>query len=98
MCELCDKQVAAIINNRNADSILKMSQAATNLYQANYSAEAKKVADALVKLLPQEAKTSGETSGQKEKSRDPEKYTAEHLQIAKLLGVQPSAIAVHPAV
>lgn len=64
MCELCDKQVAAFINNRNADIILKMSQAVDNLYQSNYQAEAKKVADALVKLLPQEAKTSGDTNGQ----------------------------------
>lgn len=64
MCELCKKQVAADINNRNADTILKMSLAVATLNSQNFGDAAKKVAAALVKLLPQETKTSGETHGQ----------------------------------
>ena len=98
MCELCKKQVASLINNRNADTILKMSQAATNLYSVNFTAEAKQVTDALVQLLPKEAKTSGEVNQPKDQAEDPEQYSAAHKLIARLLGVNPADVrSIHVA-
>lgn len=66
MCELCKKRVASDINNRNADTILKLSEAARTLYEINAQTASNQVVDALIKLLPQEAKTSGDTYGQAE--------------------------------
>lgn len=58
------RQNRAILNNTVADTVLKLTQAAANLHSQGFVAEGKQVAEALVKLLPQEAQASDATAGE----------------------------------